>query len=76
MGDCSRQEYIISIVLTGLITYIVVWLTLRFSSSSLLYYKYEDRILYLPLGPSFIWQISLFVAIVAAFAATVAFFKF
>ncbi|SOB74103.1 hypothetical protein BQ9231_00220 [Cedratvirus lausannensis] len=74
MDDCVRQEYALSIVLTGLITYIIVWLSLYFSRNSLLYYQYEGETLYLPVSSNLIWQISFFVSVVAAFAAAVAFF--
>ncbi|SPN79641.1 Transmembrane domain-containing protein [Cedratvirus Zaza IHUMI] len=74
MDDCVRQEYAISIILTGLITYVIVFFSLYFSRNSLLYYQYEGETLYLPVSSSLIWQISLFVAVVAAFAAAVAFF--
>lgn len=70
----TQQDYAVSIFLTALITYIIVWLTLHFSADSLLYYRHEDRIVYLPVSPNLIWQVSLFVSVAAAFAAAVAFF--
>jgi preprotein translocase subunit Sec61beta len=74
MDDCVRQEYAISIILTGLITYVIVFFTLYLSRNSLLYYQHEGERLYLPISPSLIWQVSFFVAVVAAFAAALAFF--
>lgn len=68
------EAYIISVLLVGLITYIIVWFSLYFSRNTLLYYQHEDAKVYLPLGSSLVWQLALFVAIVAAFAAAVAFF--
>ncbi|SPN78875.1 Transmembrane domain-containing protein [Brazilian cedratvirus IHUMI] len=72
--DENTQAYAISVLLVGLITFIIVWLYFYFGRNSMLSYQEGDVKIYLPLGSSFSWQVALFTAIVAAFAAAVAFF--
>lgn len=72
--DDNTQAFAISVILVGLITYLIVWFSLYLSRNTLLYCQHEDVKMNLPFGSSLVWQLSLYVAIVAAFAAALAFF--
>lgn len=71
--DVSTQN-IISAILVGLITYIVVWFSFYMSRDTLLYYRHEDVKVYLPVSSNSITQLAFFVAVVATFASLLAFF--